>query len=207
MYSLLLAKPSHDQFWNAIKYVESGGDENAVGDNGDSIGPLQIQKNYYKDAVEKNPALQSGKYKDYVYEDCKGPGSFEYSRAVAESYMSRYATEARLGRPPTYEDMARIHNGGPNGYKEESTVEYWEKVKKILNKKGYYMECTKEYYDRKHANSGYRNQPVFTNNVLRLKPKQLNNYVWYYLIVDINKENYSFQNLHTFNNYFKTCFC
>ena len=207
MYSLPLAKLSDDQFWNAIKCVESGGDENAVGDNGDSIGPLQIQKNYYKDAVEYNPALQSDKYKGFTYEDCKGPGSFEYSRAVAESYMCRYATEARLGRPPTYEDMARIHNGGPNGYKKEATVEYWKKVEKILDKKDYYMECTKEYYDRKHANSGYRNQPVFTNNVLRQKPKQLNNYVWYYLIVDINKENYSFQNLHTFNNHFITGFC
>ena len=29
---------SDDQFWDAIKQVESGGDENAVGDNGMSIG-------------------------------------------------------------------------------------------------------------------------------------------------------------------------
>ena len=123
---------SHDKFWDAIKQVESSGNENAVGDNGRSIGPLQIQRGYYNDAVERNPSLQSGKYAGYMYENCKGPGSFEYSRAVAESYMNRYATEGRLGHSPTFEDMARIHNGGPNGYKMEATVKYWDKVNKIL---------------------------------------------------------------------------
>ena len=124
---------SHNKFRDAIKQVESSGNENAVGDNGRSIGPLQIQRSYYNDAVERNPSLQSGKYAGYTYENCKGPGSFEYSRAVAESYMNRYATEGRLGHCPTFEDMARIHNGGPNGYKMEATVKYWEKVNKILN--------------------------------------------------------------------------
>ena len=124
---------SYDKFWDAIKQVESSGNENAVGDNGRSIGPLQIQRGYYNDAVERNPSLQSGKYAGYTYENCKGSGSFEYSRAVAEGYMNRYATERRLGHLPTFEDMARIHNGGPNGYKMEATVKYWEKVNKILN--------------------------------------------------------------------------
>lgn len=124
---------SQDKFWDAIKQVESSGNENAVGDNGRSIGPLQIQRSYYNDAVERNPSLQSGKYAGYTYENCKGTGSFEYSRAVAESYMNRYATERRLGHQPTFEDMARIHNGGPNGYKMEATVKYWEKVNKIFN--------------------------------------------------------------------------
>ena len=128
----LYSKMSDDEFWEAIKKVESGGDENAVGDKGKSIGPLQIQKGYYDDAVKKNPSLQSGKYAGYTYEDCKGPGSFEYSKAVAEAYMSRYATEGRLGHSPTHEDMARIHNGGSNGYKMAATEPYWEKVKKKL---------------------------------------------------------------------------
>jgi len=125
---------SHDKFWEAIKQVESSGNEDAVGDNGRSIGPLQIQRAYYNDAVERNSSLQSGKYAGYTYENCKGPGSFEYSREVAECYMNRYATERRLGHPPTFEDMARIHNGGPNGHKMEATKKYWEKVNKILNK-------------------------------------------------------------------------
>ena len=123
---------SSDKFWEAIKQVESSGNENAVGDGGRSIGPLQIQKAYYSDALERNPSLQSGKYAGYTYENCKGPGSYQYSKEVAESYMNRYATERRLGHPPTFEDMARIHNGGPNGYKIKATEGYWEKVKALL---------------------------------------------------------------------------
>jgi len=36
-------------------------------------------------------------------------------------------------REPTFEDLARIHNGGELGYCRESTVEYWDKVKKELD--------------------------------------------------------------------------
>ena len=57
---------SSDKFWDAIKQVESSGNENAVGDNGRSIGPLQIQRSYYNDAVERNSSLQSGKYTGYA---------------------------------------------------------------------------------------------------------------------------------------------
>ena len=49
-----------------------------------------------------------------------------------QAYMKRYATEARLGHAPTDEDMARIHNGGPNGYKNPATVAYWQRVQKYL---------------------------------------------------------------------------
>ena len=47
--------------------------------------------------------------------------------------MDRYATVERLGRKPTLEDIARIHNGGPNGWKKKSTDAYWAKVKKELD--------------------------------------------------------------------------
>ena len=47
-------------------------------------------------------------------------------------YIGHYATEKRLGRKPTNEDMARIWNGGPNGYKKTSTIKYWNKVKKYI---------------------------------------------------------------------------
>ena len=46
----------HDKFWKAIKEVESSGNENAVGDNGRSIGPLQTQRAYYNEA-ERIPSL------------------------------------------------------------------------------------------------------------------------------------------------------
>ena len=46
--------------------------------------------------------------------------------------MGIYATEKRLGRPVTDQDRARIHNGGPNGWKSPATIGYWSKVKKFL---------------------------------------------------------------------------
>ena len=47
--------------------------------------------------------------------------------------MSCYATKDRLGHDLCDEDMARIHNGGPDGWKNPATAAYWEKVKKNLS--------------------------------------------------------------------------
>lgn len=35
-------------------------------------------------------------------------------------------------KPVTYEVLARMHNGGPDGWKKASTVAYWAKVKKVM---------------------------------------------------------------------------
>ena len=61
-----------------------------------------------------------------------GKGSTAYSERVIRAYMCRYATEERIGRPVTDEDIARIHNGGPNGWRRASTDEYWERVQNAL---------------------------------------------------------------------------
>ena len=53
---------------------------------------------------------------------------------VILAYWDRYATMKRLGRKPTNEDRARIHNGGPKGHTKKATLKYWEKVKKALDK-------------------------------------------------------------------------
>lgn len=129
------AVPS-DRFWNAIQKVETGGEydpEIVIGDHGAAIGPLQIHRVYYNDAVEYDSSLQSGQYKGYTYDNCMGPGSFEYSKMVGNAYMARYATAKRLGHTPTDEDFARIHNGGPNGWKNSATLGYWHKVQAVLN--------------------------------------------------------------------------
>lgn len=56
-------------------------------------------------------------------------------RGMMMIYWDHYATPERIGHEPTMEDLARIHNGGPDGYKKESTKEYWYKVKKVLEDK------------------------------------------------------------------------
>ncbi len=104
---------------HAIRIVESNNNPNAVGDSGNAIGVYQIWEVYWKDATERSDI--GGKYRD-----CFDP---DYADHVVRAYMDRYATEKRLGRPVTMEDIARIHNGGPNGYKKESTLKYWSKVK------------------------------------------------------------------------------
>ena len=114
---------------DAIKQVESRGDPCAIGDNGRSLGAYQIMQAYYTDALEYNPRLGDG---GRTYSDVWGIGSEAYSEEVIASYMGRYATPGRLGRQPTNEDIARIHNGGPDGYKRTSTVSYWERVETEL---------------------------------------------------------------------------
>ena len=51
---------------DAIRRVETGGCKNpanAVGDNGKAIGPFQIHRVYWQDAVEHDPSI-GGTYAD-----------------------------------------------------------------------------------------------------------------------------------------------
>ena len=102
----------------AIWQVESSQCEGdcPAGDNGKAIGPLQIHFGCWAD-------VRRGAER---YEDCEG---LDYSIEVFRRYMKRYATVKRLGHVASQEDMARIWNGGPNGYKKKSTVKYWWKVR------------------------------------------------------------------------------
>jgi len=107
--------------------VETGGHpdpNNAVGDNGLAFGILQLHAGYVQDAAQ-----HAGE--DWVHED-----AFDPVKAVLifRSYMDRYATAERLGHPVTIESIAKIHNGGPNGFKKHSTEPYWEKVKLAINR-------------------------------------------------------------------------
>jgi len=110
----------------ALIAVESSGDPDAIGDNGLAYGCLQLHSAYVQDAAEY--ARQ-----DWTHEDAFDP---EKSKQIVRAYMARYATEKRLGREPTYSDVARMHNGGPNGSKKAATDKYWQKVKKKLEQLG-----------------------------------------------------------------------
>ena len=68
------------------------------------------------------------------YEDLWGKGSVAYSKSVIRAYMSRYAMEQTLGRTVTNEDIARIHNGGPNGWNNPNTQGYWTKISNQLSR-------------------------------------------------------------------------
>lgn len=115
--------PDLDDFFYAIGTVESGHDDEAIGDGGASIGRYQIQRAYWQDAIEFDERL-GGEYKDVT--------DPVYARKVMMAYFRRYAREA-LGSGD-WQTLARIHNGGPRGHKKKATLTYWRKVQKELNK-------------------------------------------------------------------------
>ena len=107
---------------DAIRQVETGGEKdpaNAVGDDGKAIGPFQIHYVYWKDAVDFDSSI-GGKYSD-----CKDEA---YAKKIIVAYWTRYA--------PNWSDetLSRVHNGGPKGNKKAKTLNYWQKVRKNLQK-------------------------------------------------------------------------
>tara|TARA_R110000824_G_scaffold21732_4_gene80756 strand:- start:1686 stop:2117 length:432 start_codon:yes stop_codon:yes gene_type:complete len=116
-------RQKQEQLLNALILVESGGNDKAIGDNGKAIGCLQIHKVYWTDAVERSGL--GGSYVDCMRRD--------YAKCVVRAYMNRYAkaawTDLNLFNAET---VARIHNGGPKGYRKKATKKYWKKIKKVL---------------------------------------------------------------------------
>lgn len=108
-----LSKPPEPIFFDAIEKVESGGFVFAVGDNGRSIGPLQIQYSYWLDSRVKG---------SYIWVLNRS-----YARQVAYRYMMRY--ERKLLEQHDYTGLARLHNGGPNWRKIKATIPYALKIK------------------------------------------------------------------------------
>jgi len=109
-----------DELLDALRKVESGGlkdgGRKATGDGGKAIGPFQIHKPYWEDS--KVP----GKH-----DDCRDP---EYARKVVQAYWKRYAPKAL--EAVDVESLARVHNGGPDGAKQECTLVFWRKVEREL---------------------------------------------------------------------------
>jgi hypothetical protein len=105
------------EFIMLLSMVESIGNPHAIGRHGE-LGMLQMTSAYVQDAAEFAN-------KDWTHEDAIDE---VLAIKIFRAYMARYATEERLGRPITLEDVARIHNGGPNGYLKKSTQLYWDKV-------------------------------------------------------------------------------
>jgi hypothetical protein len=106
------------EFIMCIAMIESICNPLAVGRDGE-LGMLQMTAAYVQDAAEYAN-------KDWTHKDAIDEVT---SIRIFRAYMDRYATDDRLGRHVTWEDIARIHNGGPNGYKKESTKLYWNKIK------------------------------------------------------------------------------
>lgn len=63
-----------------------------------------------------------------------------YDKTKSEQMMRRYwrwygeLYKINTRQNPTYETLARIHNGGPYGWRKPSTIRYWMRVRKELLK-------------------------------------------------------------------------
>ncbi len=116
-----------DTLVDAIIYVESRGNDSAVGDNGKAVGCLQIHPIMVR---EVNRLL--AKYDiptTYTLED-------RYSREKSIEMFNIVSEEYYCCEDYTFEEYAEIvarrWNGGPRGDKKKSTIKYWNNVQKRI---------------------------------------------------------------------------
>jgi hypothetical protein len=122
-----MAQAGPDEVWertaDAICQVESGGGKDKRdGDGGKAIGPYQIHRAYWADGTRVLGV-------DWAYEDAR---DMHKARAVAHAYTRHYARHYKL--PWTPETIARIHNGGPVGWKKAATLPYWARVREAMKR-------------------------------------------------------------------------
>lgn len=115
-----------DELIEALIWVESRGNENAIGDthlDEPSVGVLQLRPIMVR---EVNRILkQKGSDKRFKLKDRK---SREKSIEMFTIWYNTYHKDS------SFEKAARNWNGGPNGWKKESTQSYWDKVSSYANK-------------------------------------------------------------------------
>lgn len=92
------------------------------GDGGHSRGPYQIGDDYRRDVNRFSGC-------NYTEEDCYNP---VYAKRMVDIYLRHYGSKYKLGRSPSTRDLVRIHNGGPDGYKEHCTMTYWFKCRRWM---------------------------------------------------------------------------
>ncbi len=101
---------------DAIIYVESRGDVKAYNAKENAVGCLQIRPIMLR---EVNRLLGYNKYK--LEDRWNKAKSIEMFNIIKQHTTN-----------PTNEKLARNWNGGWNGYKKQSTLKYWQKVKEQL---------------------------------------------------------------------------
>lgn len=113
----------------AIAMVESTMNPAALGDynsqgQAQAVGLLQIHNAVIQDV---NRVYKT----DYVSADRLDPIK---SQEIFVYYVTYWAQkyEKKTGLAATDEVRARIWNGGPSGYKKDSTKKYWQKVNSVL---------------------------------------------------------------------------
>lgn len=105
-----------DLLLDAIAKVESRHDPSATGDGGKASGAYQIHRAYWADGTRLLGV-------DWSYEQATDSVK---AREVVKAYLLYY------GRGCSLLEMARIHNGGPNGHHKRSTLEYARRIARAM---------------------------------------------------------------------------
>jgi hypothetical protein len=106
-----------DRLLDAIAKVESRNDSAAVGDGGRALGVYQIHRAYLADGTKFLGV-------NWSYSEATNPVK---AREVVRAYLLHY------GQGRGLLELARIHNGGPTGYKRSDTRAYARKIAGIIN--------------------------------------------------------------------------
>jgi hypothetical protein len=114
---------TYEAFLRALAQRESGGDPNAWNAKESAAGLYQIRPCYIADV---NRIL--GREQFTLADRCDP----KKAALMVVIYLDYYATPKRLGHEPTWADRARIHNGGPCGFKKACTVGYGRDVMRRL---------------------------------------------------------------------------
>ena len=121
----LLTGDYNHRFFKALRFAESSNRASVKpGDKGKSHGIYQIKSIYLADV---NKVYKT----NFMLSDRSDPGKAHRIVILYLTYWGRAYTR-RTGKPVTYEVLARIHNGGPNGWRKQATIKYWHKVRKYL---------------------------------------------------------------------------
>lgn len=99
----------------AMILIESNGNPRAIGDEGRSVGILQISRVVVADVNR----ITGTRYK--WPDDCFDPAK---SVKICTAYLSHYG-----GKDASDQKLARIWVGGPDGNSRASTAGYWKRVK------------------------------------------------------------------------------
>lgn len=105
-----------------LYFIESSNGKLLFGDDGDSIGPYHITKQYV-DEVNRIAGCRI-----YEYED---RSSCTSSMCMILRTTKHWLSEKEL--PLTYENVFRLHNAGPSEMFSEKGDRYWEGCKSYMD--------------------------------------------------------------------------
>lgn len=111
--------------------IESGGNNNAIGDGGRAVGCLQIHKIMVDDVNRITAYRKDIKCDSFTYDDRYDE---IFSRSMCIHYLNHYGPK-RISKDNTELEnlviLGRMWNAGPNGYKKKCTLPYARKIRKL----------------------------------------------------------------------------